>query len=184
MPGVVVERHLALGQVVQPSDSLFVVADLSKVWAIANVPEQQVRLVKLGQNVTMEIPALAGEKRKGRLVFVGHTVDPKTRTVLIRTELDNANGLLKPSMLATMLVEGEAQPQLVVPSSAVVRENNADNVFVMESKDRFRLRPVKLGVEQNGRRVVLSGISAGDKVVMDGAFHLNTERNRQTTEAP
>jgi cobalt-zinc-cadmium efflux system membrane fusion protein len=134
MSGVIVERHLALGQVVQPSDQLFVVADLSKVWAVAQVPEQQVHLVKLGENVTIEIPALEDEKRSGKLVFVGHTVDPKTRTVLIRTELDNSKGDLKPMMLSTMLVQGQAQPRLVVPASAVVRENNADYVFVSEGK--------------------------------------------------
>jgi cobalt-zinc-cadmium efflux system membrane fusion protein len=78
MNGVIVERHLALGQVVQPSDRSVVVADLSKVWAVAQVPEQQVHLVRPGENVTLEIPALEDEKRSGKLVFVGHTVDPKT----------------------------------------------------------------------------------------------------------
>ncbi|WP_248633969.1 efflux RND transporter periplasmic adaptor subunit [Novosphingobium nitrogenifigens] len=182
MSGVVVERHLAQGQVVQPSDALFVVADLSKVWAIAKVPEQQVRFVRQGETVTLEIPALGDEKRTGKLVFVGQTVDPTTRTVLIRTELDNANGMLKPSMLATMLVESEPQPRLVVPSSAVVRESNADHVFVDEGQGRFRLRKVQLAEDRGGRRVVLSGLKPGERVVVDGAFHLNTERNRQATE--
>ncbi len=181
MSGVVVERHLALGQVVQPSDQLFVVADLSKVWAVAQVPEQQVRYVRAGQNVTLDIPAL-GTKRNGKLVFIGSTVDPKTRTVLIRTELDNADGTLKPSMLATMLVEGEPQPRLTVPSSAVVRENNADYVFLREGNGRYRLRAVKLGEDKGGLRVVLSGLKSGDPVVVDGAFHLNNERNRQAME--
>ncbi|HWU03419.1 MAG TPA: efflux RND transporter periplasmic adaptor subunit, partial [Novosphingobium sp.] len=188
MSGVVVERHLALGQVVQPSDQLYVVADLSKVWAIAQVPEQQVRLVRQGEKVTIEIPALGDAQRSGRLVFVGHTVDPKTRTVLIRTELDNADGQLKPSMLATMLVQGEAQPRLVVPASAVVREDNEDHVFVAENggtkgEARYRLRRVRLGDEEEGRRVVLSGLKQGERIVVDGAFHLNTERNRQASEA-
>lgn len=181
--GVVVERHLALGQVVQPSDSLFVVADLSRVWAVANVPEQQVRLLHPGESVTLEIPALGDEKRKGKLVFIGHTVDPKTRTVPIRTELDNSDELLKPSMLATMLVEAEPQSRLVVPSQAVVRENNADYVFVKAGPSRFRLRGVTLGAESAGHRIVLSGLAAGEQVVVARAFHLNTERNRQSTES-
>lgn len=182
MAGVVVERHLALGQVVQPSDQLYVVADLSKVWAVAQVPEQQVRRVAVGQQVTLEIPALGGEKRTGRLVFVGHTVDPKTRTVLVRTELDNAGGLLKPSMLATMLVEAEPVERLVIPGSAVVREANADAVFVADGRNRYRLRGVKLGEERGGTRVVLSGLKAGEVIVTQGAFHLNTERGRQALE--
>jgi len=183
MNGVVVERQLSLGQVVQPSDALFVVADLSKVWAVAQVPEQQVRFVRVGETVNLEIPALGKEKRSGKLVFVGHTVDPKTRTVPIRTELDNANGLLKPSMLATMLVQGEARPRVVVPSSAVVRENNEDHIFVMQGPGRYRLRAVKLGEDNGGRRAVLSGVVAGESIVTQGAFHLNTERNRQALEA-
>lgn len=182
MSGVIVERQLALGQVVQPSDQLFVVADLSKVWAVAQVPEQQVHLVKPGENVTIEIPALEDEKRSGRLVFVGHTVDPKTRTVLIRTELDNSRGDLKPMMLATMLVQGQAQPRLVVPASAVVRENNADHVFVAEGQGRYRLRAVTLGHEEGGKRVVNAGLKAGETIVVEGGFHLNTERNTQATE--
>lgn len=182
MSGVVVERQLALGQVVQPSDQLFVVADLSKVWAVAQVPEQQVHLVKLGESVTIEIPALEDEKRSGKLVFIGHTVDPKTRTVLIRTELDNSKGDLKPMMLASMLVQGQAEPKLVVPAAAVVRENNADYVFVAEGKGRYRLRAVTLGHEEAGKRAVTSGLKAGETIVVEGGFHLNTERNTQATE--
>jgi cobalt-zinc-cadmium efflux system membrane fusion protein len=182
MNGVIVERQLALGQVVQPSDQLFVVADLSKVWAVAQVPEQQVHLVRPGENVTIEIPALEDEKRSGRLVFIGHTVDPKTRTVLIRTELDNSRGDLKPMMLATMLVQGQAEPRLVVPASAVVRENNGDYVFVAEGQGRYRLRAVTLGHEEGGKRVVNAGLKAGETIVVEGGFHLNTERNTQATE--
>jgi cobalt-zinc-cadmium efflux system membrane fusion protein len=92
MNGVVVERNLALGQVVQPADALFVVADLGKLWATALVPEQQVRFVKQGQTVALEIPALGGAKRESKLVYVGQVVDPKTRTVVLRTELDNRDG--------------------------------------------------------------------------------------------
>ncbi|WP_353228282.1 efflux RND transporter periplasmic adaptor subunit [Novosphingobium sp.] len=182
MAGVVVERHLAVGQVVQPSDQLFVVADLSKVWAVAQVPEQQARFVHTGQMVTLDIPALGDEKRSGRLVYVGQVVDPRTRTVLVRTELDNAGGQLKPSMLATMLVQSDATDRLTIPASAVVRENNADHVFVAQGSNRYTLRAVSVGEESKGRRPVLSGLAAGDQVVAEGAFHLNIERNRQAIE--
>jgi cobalt-zinc-cadmium efflux system membrane fusion protein len=182
MSGVVVERHLAMGQVVQPSDQLFVVADLSKVWAVAQVPEQQARFVHAGQVVTLDIPALGDEKLTGRLVYIGQVVDPRTRTVLVRTELDNAGGRLKPSMLATMLVQSDATDRLTIPASAVVRENNADHVFVAQGGNRYALRAVTVGEENKGRRPVLSGLAAGDQVVAEGAFHLNIERNRQAIE--
>lgn len=182
MNGVVVERNLALGQVVQPADALFVVADLSRLWATALVPEQQIRHVRQGQTVAVEIPALGGEKRQGRLVYVGQTVDPKTRTVLVRTELDNPGGDLKPAMLATMLVTASPSPRPVVPAAAILRESNRDHVFVEVKPGTLRLREVKLGEEIAGKRIVLGGIRPGERIAVEGAFHLNNERNRQAME--
>jgi membrane fusion protein, heavy metal efflux system len=175
--GVVVERKIAAGQVVQPSDVLFAVADLSRVWAVAQVPEQQVGQVKVGQSVSIEVPALGHEKLEGKLIYVGQTVNPETRTVLVRTELDNKNGRLKPSMLASMLIESAPVQRLVVPITAVVRQDDTDHVFVELSTNNFRLTPVKLSAEQNGQRVVLEGLKPGMRIVSDGAFHLNNHRN-------
>lgn len=180
--GVVVERKLAQGQVVQPADALFVVADLSRLWAVAQVPEQQVSQVKVGQTVNIEVPALGNEKLIGKLIFVGQTINPETRTVLVRTELDNTYGRLKPAMLASMLIEARPVERMVVPASAVVRENDADHVFVAEEAGVFRLVSVRLGAEQGGQRVVLSGLKGAERVVVDGAFHLNNERNRKEME--
>lgn len=180
--GVVVERKVAHGQVVQPSDALFAVADLSRVWAVAQVPEQQVSLVKVGQAVSIEVPALDNEKLTGKLISVGQTINPETRTVLVRTELDNASGRLKPAMLASMLIEAKPVQRLVVPAAAVVRENDEDHVFVAVGDGSFRLTKVSLGADHDGRRVVLSGLKAGETVVVDGAFHLNNERKRKELE--
>ena len=182
LAGVVVERKLAQGQVVQPADTLFVVADLSRLWAVAQVPEQQVSQVKVGQSVSIEVPALGNERLIGKLIFVGQTINPETRTVLVRTELDNHDGRLKPAMLASMLIEAKAVERMVVPSSAVVRESDEDHVFVAEGDGVFRLLKVKLGPEQAGMRVVLSGLKGSEKLVVNGAFHLNNERNRKAME--
>lgn len=182
LSGVVVERKLAQGQVVQPADALFVVADLSRLWAVAQVPEQQVSQVKAGQSVSIEVPALGHEKLVGKLIYVGQTINPETRTVLVRTELDNRDGRLKPAMLASMLIEAKPVERLVVPAGAVVRENDEDHVFIAEGEGGFRLLKVKLGVEQGGQRVVLSGLKGKEKLVVDGAFHLNNERNRKEME--
>lgn len=88
--GTVIERKITVGQVVQPSDSLFVVSDLRSVWAIAEVPEQESDLVVRGQRVEIEVPALGNEKRSGRIVFVADVVNPETRTVRVGVDLDNA----------------------------------------------------------------------------------------------
>lgn len=177
LSGVVVERKVASGQVVQPSDAMFVVADLKRVWAVAQVPEQQVGQVRVGQAVLIEVPALDNEKLVGKLIYVGQTVNPDTRTVLVRTELDNRDGRLKPAMLASMLIQSNPQPQLTVPSRAVVREDDEDHVFVETAPGQFRLTRVKLAPEREGQRVVLDGLKDGTRIVTDGAFHLNNHRN-------
>lgn len=175
--GVVVERKIAAGQVVQPSDVLFAVADLSRVWAVAQVPEQQISQVKVGQAVSIEVPALENEKLVGKLIYVGQTVNPDTRTVLVRTELDNKGGRLKPSMLASMLIQSSPVKRVVVPVTAVVRQDDTDHVFVEEAENRFKLTPVKLAAEQNGQRVVIEGLKPGMRIVSEGAFHVNNHRN-------
>ena len=180
--GVVVERKVTTGQVVQPADVLFTVADLSRVWAVAQVPEQQVAQVKVGQSVHIEVPALENEKLIGKLIYVGQTVNPESRTVLVRTELDNTSGRLKPSMLASMLIESTPTKRMVVPITAIVREQDADYVFIEEKPGSFRLKPVRLSSEHNGQRVVLDGLSQGMRIVSDGAFHLNNHRNLKDME--
>lgn len=183
LSGVVVERKVAKGQVVQPADALFTVADLSRVWVIAQVPESESAAVKIGQQVQIEVPALGDGPLTGKLIYVSDIVNPETRTVTVRSELQNSSRQLKPAMLATMLIEARPQQRLVLPSSAVVREDNADYVFVAtEVANQFRLTRVKLGATQKGVAVVQSGINAGDKVVIDGAFHLNNERKRKELE--
>ena len=180
--GIVVERKVTTGQVVQPADVLFTVADLSRVWAVAQVPEQQVAQVKVGQSVRIEVPALENEKLIGKLIYVGQTVNPESRTVLVRTELDNTSGRLKPSMLASMLIEATPTKRVVVPITAIVREQDADYVFIEEKPGSFRLKPVRLSSEHNGQRVVLDGLSQGMRIVSDGAFHLNNHRNLKDME--
>ena len=180
--GVVVERKVTTGQVVQPADVLFTVADLSRVWAVAQVPEQQVAQVKVGQSVRIEVPALENEKLIGKLIYVGQTVNPESRTVLVRTELDNTSGRLKPSMLASMLIESTPAKTMVVPITAIVREQDADYVFIEQKPGSFRLKSVRLSSEHNGQRVVLDGLSQGMRIVSDGAFHLNNHRNLKDME--
>ena len=181
--GVVVERKIAAGQVVQASDVLFAVADLSRVWAVAQVPEQQVGQVKVGQSVSIEVPALGHEKLEGKLIYVGQTVNPETRTVLVRTALDNKSGRLKPSMLASMLIESTPVKRLVVPITAVVRQDDVDHVFVEISDKNYRLTPVTLAAEHSGQRVVLDGLKPGMRIVSEGAFHLNNHRNLKEMES-
>ena len=180
--GVVVDRQVTRGQVVQPSDALFTVADLTSVWVVAEVPEQQSSGGEVGQSVDIEVPALGGQKLKTTLIYVDSVVHPETRTVVVRSQLDNRRGLLKPAMLATIVIEGPAEKALVVPAEAVVNENGVDHVFVDVGGGRYHLTDVKLDEEHEGIRVVRSGLQTGQRIVVKGAFHLNSERERRELE--
>lgn len=173
--GVVIERKVSQGQVVQPGDALFTVADLSTVWVVGALPEQAARSVQRGQTVEVEVPALE-RQLSGKVVFVSDTIQPETRTVAIRTELDNRQRELKPQMLATLRIAGTPRPMTVVPESAVVRESDRDHVFVQVEPGLFRLTPVELGPVTRQLRPVLRGLEAGATIVTEGGFHLNNER--------
>jgi cobalt-zinc-cadmium efflux system membrane fusion protein len=176
--GTVIERKVTIGQVVQPADPAFLVADLSNLWFVAEVPEEQSGSLAVGKTVIATIPALPGESITGNLSFVSPIVNPETRTVQARMNLPNPRGVFKPDMLASMTFEESPQKGLTVPSTAVVREENKDHVFVQIRENEFRLREVELGVEVADRRVVISGVSANDSIVLDGAFHLNNKRKQ------
>lgn len=181
--GTVLDRTVTAGQVVQPADKVYVVADLSSVWLVADVPEQSAGHLAVGKRVRAEIPALPGRPIEGALSFVSATVNPDTRTVRVRMDVPNPSGEYKPAMLATMLLEGPPALRVVVPSAAIVREDNRDHVFVQTAPDAFVLRRVSLGGEQAGGRVVNEGLRVGEPIVVDGAFHLNNERKRLALQA-
>ncbi len=179
MAGTVILRNINQGQVVQPADAVYTIADLAHVWIQGEVPEQQAYLVGLNEDVKIEVPALPGREITGKIIFISDTVNPETRTVQVRIDVVNQNGAIKPDMLATLLIRGVPQKQLVVPGPAVVREGNKDFVFLHDANNIFRLVPVSLGPNSGQVVVVREGLREGDSIVVDGAFHLNNERKRK-----
>lgn len=177
--GTVLERKATPGQVLQAAEEVCVLADLSRLWLVADVPEQAAGHVEAGQFVEAEIPALPDQRIRGRLTFVSATVNPETRTVRIRMDLPNPHRRFKPAMLATMLLEDRSQNSLVVPAAALVRDGGRHFVFVETAPNRYKLRPVTLGDEIEGLHTVAEGLRAGERIVLEGAFHLNNERQRQ-----
>ena len=180
--GTVISRKVNLGQVVQPAEELFIIADLSRLWVVAEVPEQQIDLIDTGEEVLVEIPALNNKKYKAKLIYEGDIVNPQTRTVTIRSDIANINKEIKPDMLASMLIQSNPMLKLAVPLESIVRENNQTYVFVQMAPDKFRLREVQLGEESNGLVIIASGIEEGELVVAEGAFHVNNERKRKELE--
>jgi cobalt-zinc-cadmium efflux system membrane fusion protein len=179
IPGEIVERKINKGQVVQPADALFTVADLSSLWAVSEIPESNAYLINKGQKINLIIPALRNAEIGGVVAHVSSIVNPQTRTVVVRMEVPNKDGLIKPGMLATMMIESQPTERLLVPVSAVIREDNHDHVFIRESDDTYRMVTVKLGPEGKGFRPVISGLKEDQEIAVNGAFHLNTERKRQ-----
>ena len=179
--GTVITKMINLGQIVQPEDVLFSVADLSKLWGVAEIPEQQVAFVRKDQDVSIEVPAL-NKKIQGKIVYEGDIVNPETRTVMVRTEIDNTDLKLKPDMLISMFIQSKKVSKLAIPASAVIRENDRNYVFVQNNPNTFRLREIELGHKDGQLINVLSGVSQGETIVSDGAFHLNSERKKKELE--
>lgn len=176
--GVLLERKISNGQVVQPGDHLFTVADLGNVWVGGALPEQTARSVRMGQQVDIEVPALGNRQLSGRIIYVGDAVSPETRTVPFRTQVDNLSRELKPQMLATMRIRGEATSELVVPQDAVIREGDRDHVYLKVAEGTYRFTPVELAPAHVDFRPIRKGLNPGDQVVIEGAFHLHNERKR------
>ena len=176
--GTVLERKVTMGQVIQPADLAFTIADLSSVWVVADVPEEEAGQIRRGMQVSVRIPALPDEKITGKLTYVSPIVNPETRTVQVRMELANPHGLYKPDELASMTFTGKVEDVLTIPQTALVREENKDYVFVETAPNRFALREVVLGEETRDQRVLKSGVQDNERIVIDGAFHLNNQRKQ------
>ena len=176
--GTVIDHKAVPGQVVAPAETVYVIADLSQVWLIADIPEESAGDLRAGKAVVAEISAFPGEKISGRLSYVSPTVNAETRTVRIRMNVPNPRSRYKPDMLATVALEDSPHQQIVVPDQAIVREDNKNYVFVQTGPATYLLREVSLGADLEERSVVASGLSPGERIVIAGAFHLNNERKR------
>jgi cobalt-zinc-cadmium efflux system membrane fusion protein len=180
--GIVIERQVTRGQVVQPADALFVVADLSSVWLVADVPEQRAAGLRPGQTIEAEVAALPGKPVAGKVAFVAAAVNDETRTVKVWMDLANPDRVFKPAMLATVVLKSPPRMARAVPARAVVHDDGREYVFVRTGPQSFALRQVALAEEHDAHRAVVGGLRDGEEVVLDGAFLLNVERQRQQTQ--
>jgi cobalt-zinc-cadmium efflux system membrane fusion protein len=182
--GRVTARNAAPGALVQPGSAPapITVADISTMWMIANVAEDELPHVRLGQTVEVSLAAFPGRKFVGRISNVGAAVDPNTRRVAVRSEIRDPRHELRPQMLGTFVIRtGAATSSPAVPLAGVVREGDGTmEVFVTVDGHRFVRRPVKLGAQQDGLDQILSGVARGEQVATDGALFLANELALQT----
>jgi cobalt-zinc-cadmium efflux system membrane fusion protein len=176
--GVVVERHATRGENVSSEDTLFVVADLSSVWVMGRVYEQQVAQVRQGMSATLSLNAYPGRTWTGVVGFVGAMIDESTRTLPVRVEFENPDGMLRSGLFGSLelALGGDPVSAVVVPLDAVQEFENRRVVFVPGGQPgEFRAQDVTLGRQSADQIEILEGISAGERIVVAGAFILKSE---------
>ncbi|MNX81616.1 Cation efflux system protein CusB precursor [compost metagenome] len=179
--GVVLKKLVQPGQYVKTGDVLYEIADLSRVWAEADVFEAQLKDVKVGQRAELTAPAHPGKTFVGRVSFIYPFLNPESRTVKVRVELSNPDGALKPEMYVAASFKapaGGAQP-LAVAASAVIDTGRRKLVYVETSPGVFRPREVSLGQKAQDHYPVLSGLSQGEKVATSGGFLIDANSQIQ-----
>jgi RND family efflux transporter MFP subunit len=175
--GIVVEKDVVQGQMVEAGMRLYRLADLGTVWVQSQVYEQDLPFVYPGQQAVVSLSYLQDRKFRGRVTYVYPTVDDKTRTVRVRMEFHNPGYFLKPGMFATVELQSELSPSaILVPDMAVLRSGEKNTVFVTLDGGRFEPRSVVLGPRSEGDSYqVLSGLAEGERVVTSGQFMLDSE---------
>jgi cobalt-zinc-cadmium efflux system membrane fusion protein len=157
-------------------DALYVIADLSTMWLKAQVPENEIALVRVGQEIDVKVSALPGHAVKARITHVGSATDATTRRIVVRVEIPNPGGMLKAEMFASFKIAiGEDERSPAVPVVAVIREGDLAAVWVEEEPKLFRRRNVKIGLEQDGRIQIREGLRPGELVLARGAIFVDNE---------
>ena len=174
--GTIIERTVSAGTVVTPSDSLYVISDLRSLWVIAQVPEQHLSLLRSGLTVEVSVRAYPDKTFPARITYIGDALDPETRTVEVRCELNNPGRQLKTEMFATLTIHtGGSREAVVAPLEALQNVDGEEVLFVPEGRYSFRARRVRVGRHSDSVVEIVSGLQAGEKVVVAGAFRLKSE---------
>ncbi len=176
--GVIAHLGVREGIYVTPATEIMSVAELDRVWVLAEVFERQAAWVKTGQSAMVELDYLPGEMWHGSVDYVYPELDPKTRTLKVRLRFDNTAESLRPNMFARVTIQGEGFGEVVhVPREALIRGGSVNRVVVALGEGRFRAQPVEVGIESGNRVAIQKGISVGDLVVVSGQFLIDSESN-------
>ncbi len=182
--GIITEKHAIVGELSDPSKSLYTVADLSSVWVLVDIHEKDLTKVRRGQAATVIVSAFPEVKFRGRITYLADIVDESTRTVKARVEVANPGRKLKPEMFATveLTMASDAPPVLAVPDEAVQELDGKKLLFVAESDTEFEPRVVELGRAAGGLVEVVSGLQEGERYAAKGAFILKSELKKGEIE--
>lgn len=175
--GVVTEKHAIVGELADPSKSLYTVADLSSLWVMVDINEKDLAKVRKGQAAVVKVGAFADTKFRGRITHIADIVDEATRTVKARVEVQNPGRKLKPEMFATveLTLPATAPPVLAVPEEAIQELEGKKVLFATEDGKEFSPREIQLGIASGGMVEVTSGIKEGERYAVKGSFILKSE---------
>jgi Cu(I)/Ag(I) efflux system membrane fusion protein len=185
--GNVIEKQAIEGLAVTPMMHLYVIADLSQVWVLADVYERDMSRVKVGQRAKLAIDSLPGRTFEGAVTFVSPTVDPSTRTIKVRFEFPNRDGALRPGAYATVEILTPGGDGLTIGADSVIDTGERKIVFVQAGEGRFEPRAIVTGAAFNDRYQVLDGLHEGEVIATSGQFLLDSEsriRGARTGGAP
>lgn len=173
--GYVLDKSALPGQYLSPSQNLFTLADLSDIWVLGDVYEQDISNIHEGQTAHMKLTALPGEEFDGKISFIYPTVSPQTRTMKVRIEFANPSMKILPGMYAEVNVENSSAPTLIVPIDAVLDGGQTQYAFVVHDKNHFEPRLLKLGHSSDDWDEVISGLKEGEEVVTSANFLIDSE---------
>lgn len=179
--GVVTMLNVREGMHVTPETEMMSIVDLSSIWMIAHVYEDQANLIKVGEKAEAKLPAFPGKVWTGKIEYIYPEVESSTRTVKVRFRFDNPDGFLKPNMYANIsLLSAPKLNVLSIPIEALIRSSQGDHVIVSLSNGRFQSRSVIVGMTSGDQIEVISGLKAGEIVVISGQFLIDSESNLKT----
>jgi Cu(I)/Ag(I) efflux system membrane fusion protein len=174
--GIVINIGAREGQYVTPPTELYAIADLSKVWVYVDIYEDELPWIRVGDQATIKVRAVPGQTFRGRLSYIYPYAESKTRTIKVRMEFDNADLLLKPNMFADVTIDASAIPDvIVVPSEAIIRSGEREQVFIRRAPGKFEPREVVLGVSSQGWTQIREGVAPGEEVVVSAQFLIDSE---------
>ncbi len=182
--GVIAHLGVREGIYITPATQIMSVAQLDRVWVIAEVFERQSSWVRPGQSAVVELDYLPGTTLDGIVDYVYPELDPKTRTLKVRLRFDNAGELLRPNMFSRVVIEADGFGRVVnVPREAIIRGGSMNRVVLALGEGRFKSQPVRLGIESGDRVAIRSGLDAGDTIVVSGQFLIDSESNIESALA-
>lgn len=188
--GIVVDLNIAENMFVTPGTTILTIVDLSSVWVLADVFEEEAQWMKVGLPASVNTPFQPDAVRRGTVDYVYPTIDPVTRTLKVRLKFDNPDELLKPNMYAEVSISGEPKARVLsIPRDALIRTGTSQRVILALDGGAFEPREVKTGMVSNDRIEIVSGLKDGDILVVSGQFLIDSEASlsasfRRMGEAP